>query len=123
MPLTLRHLPLAASVSLLSSPVSNNLFYHDGSNDRIFVFPYAYNVPASLLELAVGVQVALLDGEDLSPPPVAMCFGPSAMNRASMPEAAVNEDGNTSRTKDDIGAAPEPLQRLPVDSKPESSSV
>lgn len=56
------------------------------------VFPHADDDPPGVTEAAVGISVAGSVSSDLGSPECGVCLGRSAVPRASMPVAAIDED-------------------------------
>ena len=69
-----------------------------------FVLPDTHNVPACLFQELVGFVIAPTVLLDLVGPIVGVCLGDRVVVWASMPEASVEEDGNSSSRENDVGS-------------------
>jgi len=69
------------------------------------MFPDTHDGPASLLKKAVDLGVTTPVPGYLPLPVLDIGFRRNAVHRASMPETAVNKDGNTGGDKGEIGSA------------------
>jgi hypothetical protein len=68
------------------------------------MLPDADHSPASILKDCSRDLVSSAVSMDLLLPPIAVLLRPCPMNRASMPEATIDKDGDTSARKNDVGA-------------------
>jgi len=73
---------------------------------RSLVFPYAVNLPTGRREHTVVASVTFDVGCELLSPPAGVRGGLRAMSRAAVPEAAVNENGDSRAYEDDVGSTP-----------------
>src|SRR5262249_49680192 len=64
-----------------------------GGERGVLVLPETQHAPPGPGDPGVGTPIAAHVRADLAPPPRRVGFGPSTVNRASVPEAAVHEDG------------------------------
>lgn len=79
--------------------------------------------PSGGAELSVIESITLHVSGDLRAPIGSVGFGTRAVLRASVPEAAIDEDGHLLATKDDIGSATQALQWLRVYSISKATSM
>lgn len=89
----------------------------------ILVLPGANDDPASGGELAVGVPIAELIGDDLGHPetPIGTRGGP--VERAAVPEATIDEHCDPLAGECDVGAATERRYHRSVDAEAETGTV
>jgi hypothetical protein len=87
------------------------------------VFPDTYHLPTGSDEGLVGPPVARHVAVELPAPPVGIGRGLRRMVRTRVPEAAVDVDGNVSRTKNDVRGAADRRHRSTSNPKAEPSSV
>lgn len=87
------------------------------------MLPDAYHCPIVVLEDAGRFGVPLSVSRKLLTPKSCICFRTSAMLRTGMPETAVDIDGNSCRSKDDIGSRPHPGNRGTIDAESKSAAV
>jgi hypothetical protein len=71
-------------------------------SDRIFVFPGVDHRPAQLVQLLVFPPVSRDILLELLSPPLTVVLRHDEMLRTCMPEATVNENRYSSRSKDDV---------------------
>jgi hypothetical protein len=90
---------------------------------RIFVLPDANDCPTGVKQPAVGVAVPRSVTLDLSAPPVRVGYGPRHVNRASVPKAAVNENGNPCAWKHEIRPSAQLWDRPNVHAVAETASM
>lgn len=84
------------------------------------VFPDVDGFPPELDEFRVLSPIPPLIGSELLPPPVGVVLGRDAMVGTSMPEATVDEHGDSCAGERQVGRAGEPTE---PDAVPESSPV
>ena len=75
-----------------------------GGQEGILVLPHAHDVPSSSSERGVGVSIPCLVREELVPPPLGVTARPGRVQRAHVPEAAVDEDGEARPGEHDVRA-------------------
>jgi len=117
----------------LNRPVSGGNDAPVGTLDRlahpvrdqcgILVLPGAQDSPSRLDKPTISVAIPGAIGLDLRPPPVRVCLGPGDVIRASVPEAAVDVDGDSPSREDDVCAAPEARNRSAVDTEAKPAPV
>ena len=74
------------------------------SNDRIIVLPYAEISPSGFLQTSIRIRVPCPITRDLlGPIPAISPVFPTTVILATMPEAAIDEDGNLRLGEDDVG--------------------
>jgi len=66
------------------------------------VVPKSEDCPTSQFQFSISVAVATLICQNFLSPPLGVCFGPSAVLRAAVPEAAVDEDRDLGLQEGDI---------------------
>jgi len=69
------------------------------------VLPYPDHRPPQFGQTPIGVAVAFKVGRDLCPPPLGVVLRPSPVDWATVPEAAVNEHGNSLSGEYDVDGA------------------
>jgi hypothetical protein len=87
-----------------------------------FVLPHAHDLPAGLCEKSVGLAIAIACPRDLVAPPIPVVFRPRHMFGASMPEATVDEDGNSETREHDVCTPPRAGQRR-MNTEPQTLTV
>jgi hypothetical protein len=68
------------------------------------MLPNPKDQPASLRETPIRILVPLVIGFDFAAPELPICFWPSTVHWAAVPETSINEDGNAGRNKCQVGA-------------------
>jgi hypothetical protein len=86
------------------------------------VLPYAHDLPAGLREKSVGLAIAIARPRDLVAPPISVVFRPRHVFGAAMPEATVDEDGNSETREHDVCTPPRAGQRR-MKTKPQTVTV
>lgn len=84
------------------------------------MLPYTNDHPAGSPQNLVGLEVSSSVGQDLRSPELGVGLGPRPVDRASMPEAAVYENGDPSVRKEQIGLSTQAGQWNSVDSVAEA---
>lgn len=79
--------------------------------------------PSRCAELGLVEAITLDVSSDLRAPISGIGFWARSVLRTSVPEAAIDEDGNLLATEDDVGPAAQALQWSGVDSIPEATSM
>ena len=97
--------------------------YLFGSLFKVLVLPEACDVPSRLLESFIGVPVASLVSLDLCSPVGGVLLWPGPMDRATMPEAAVDEDRHTFPGENDIDLSANTGENASLHAVPESASM
>ena len=90
---------------------------------RILVLPNLDRQPVCFYQAAAGIGVSTPICFDLIPPKSGVGFRPSSVNRAPMPETAVNIDRNARLGKDDVGACSHSRYWFAVDSVPKAKAM
>jgi hypothetical protein len=72
---------------------------------HVLVLPDPNYRPSRIAQALVGVPVSTAVRLDLRLPPVGVCLRPRCVLRASVPEAAIYEDGDPETRKHDVGPA------------------
>lgn len=72
---------------------------------RQFMLPQTQHAPAAGAELAGDEEVAGLVAGDLGPPEFRVLLGLGGVDRAAVPEAAVDEDGEFAGGENEVGFA------------------
>lgn len=83
---------------------------------RVFMFPYSKHLPARLSESFVGIGVPLSVGCDLLEPPFRVGFGDAPVQRTAMPEATVQEHGDTRPEEHEVDPSLRPRNHLGMQS-------
>lgn len=91
--------------------------------DRILVLPGPQDRPARIRELLVSVVVAAPVALDLRSPPVAVVARPVAVQRATVPETAVDKDRDPQPREDQIGSSAHASQGRSVDEVAQSEGM
>ena len=78
------------------------------------MFPEAEDQPACFGQLGFDFGIALPVASELGKPVSAVAAGFTAVPRAAVPEAPVDENGKTLRAKDKVGSAREGLVASPT---------
>jgi hypothetical protein len=84
------------------------------------MFPDANDVPARRNEPARGVEIARLVALKLGSPVSRVGLGEVSMQRATVPEASIHEDGHARACEDDVGAATPEERSVHAEPKPAS---
>lgn len=87
------------------------------------MLPHPEHGPAQRLQALIRVPIACLVGLELPPPPLAVASGLNSVLGASVPEAAVDEDGKAPACEDDVGASPGQARDRVVDAEAAASAV
>jgi len=87
-----------------------------------FVFPNTFDVPASLSQFAIGVEVAATVCFEFVGPPGSIGLRECAMDRAAVPETTVDKDGYFGAGENDIGS-PSAREDRPINSESKSTGV
>lgn len=78
------------------------MFYAIGRLSGRLVLPDSHHRPARLGQATVSISIPSTIGLDLVPPEFGVVLGPGPVQRASMPETAVDEDGKALAGEDDV---------------------
>ena len=90
---------------------------------KILMLPEAHDVPSCLSESFIGVPVASLVSVDLCSPVGAVLLWPGPMDRATMPEAAVDEDRYAFPRENDVDLSANTGENASLHAVPEPPSV
>ena len=88
-----------------------------------FVLPHSNNDPTGAAERLVIATVAVSVDSQLGLPPFPVRFREDSVIGAGVPEASVDEHGDTKARERDVDVAPWSTWRLMIDSEPEPSAV
>lgn len=86
------------------------------------MFPESQHPPPCVIETQGCLAIALDIATELGKPIVAVAFWVGRVNRAAVPEASVDVDGDTHTGEDDVGAMPV-AERSKVHAIAESSGM
>lgn len=79
-------------------------------DQRIFVFPHVNRKPVQLLELGVLATIPFLIRSKLFAPPLGVVLRENAVVSASVPEASIDEHGDSCASESHVGRAGEPTE-------------
>lgn len=87
------------------------------------MLPEPQRQPASCDERTVRTLVPLLVRQKLRTPPLAVVLGHRSVNRTTVPEAPVDEDGNLRRPEHDVGTKSLIREWLSIDPEPKTPAM
>lgn len=87
------------------------------------MLPDLKNLPTGVGECFIRIDVTVVIGGELSPPPVGIRLRLSSVQRASVPKTAVDEDGNSKPSERDVDGPPRPSGNGDLDAVAESSRM
>jgi hypothetical protein len=91
---------------------------------RILVFPYADHMPPGVVKRFIGRTIAAAVRFDLLAPPIRVRLGPRRMLRAAVPEATVDEHGQTGAREENVCSPARMMrERSSVDEESEPTAV
>lgn len=79
--------------------------------------------PSGLCEPAIGISIPSSIRFNLGAPELAVAVRLGCVLRASVPEAAVNEDGDPRWAEDDVNSAATVSEHGPIDSEPQPAGM
>ena len=91
---------------VLNSKAANGRGDPTRRSRRIFMLPNSDGAPSRVREKLVGLSVPCPVSINLRAPEVTVRARGTAMVRAAVPEATINEDSDTSLAEDQIGGSP-----------------
>lgn len=107
----------------MNSGVANDPFDPICCLDDVLVLPNPYHGPARISKPSIGVSIALDIGLDFCSPPHGIVLWPRAVLGASMPEASVQEDGNSGDRKGNVHRSPASLDQFAVEPKTQATAM
>lgn len=103
--------------------MAHGAFHAAGGLAGVLMLPDAQHPPPRSTQPAIGVCIAQSIGLDLCPPIRGVGLWPGPMLGTPVPEAAIDEDRNTSAGEEDVCAPSKARQGLAIDPKPESATM
>jgi hypothetical protein len=107
----------------LTEPPAHNFYDAFGNDCGIIVCPGTDHEPACLCQLPIRIGVSDLVGNDFVAPPRCVLFGPGAVLRTPMPEAAIDKDGHSGRGKNNVRPPAKTREGIMINSVAQARSV
>jgi hypothetical protein len=99
---------------LKPAPASNDVYDAFGRFVGTLMRPDANDTPTRGTQASIGIRVSGAVGLDFVTPKLRVALWPGGVLRATVPEAAIDEDGDSGAGKNDIGDPPRLVQQRDV---------